>query len=234
MKYVVVGDRRYRLELPGHDWFEPITTSDHRRVSQFIRAARAVEMAVTVSALPTQIERVPACTWCRARPSVFEQDCDGPYMTSNCGSPQCAEARRLAYEGVIAYPSYRRDGQALRIVKPVRVHSKDTPVPGVVTVDESDELTCLCGNIASFAGFHPCLPGGALVEPHDWTGLFWCGAVGCPGVIVDCRCLDDPQAETESVTDAFPVEIHDQCGDCSARADAPPEKHSYSCSANWR
>jgi hypothetical protein len=111
LKYVVVGIRRYRLELPGHDWFIPVTTGDRRQVTHAIRTARIAELPLTVTPLPPQVEWVRACTWCRARPSEVEQDCDGPYMTSTCGSPQCAEARRLAYEGVIAYPSYRRDSR---------------------------------------------------------------------------------------------------------------------------
>ncbi|GAA5046084.1 hypothetical protein HNP84_002489 [Thermocatellispora tengchongensis] len=233
MKHVVAAVRRYRMELPGHEWFAPRTTDNLNQVVDSIRLARLAGLPLVVSLTALTVERVPACTWCRARPRVFEYDCDGPYMSSNCGSSQCAEARHLAYEGVIAYPSYRRSDQQLRLVKPVRVHSSDDPIPGVVTVDEDDEITCLCGNVSSFAGFHPCLPGGALVERDEPTGLFWCGGGGCPGVIVDCRRLDDIEPE-ESVTDAFPVEIQDQCNDCEARWDAPPQEHAFSCSVNWR
>ncbi|MEU4223326.1 hypothetical protein AB0F17_03430 [Nonomuraea sp. NPDC026600] len=39
--------------------------------------------------------------------------------------------------------------------------------------------------------------------------------------------------ERESVTDAFLVELHDQCGDCSARRDAPPEERHVTCSIIW-
>ncbi|GAA2830551.1 hypothetical protein [Nonomuraea rubra] len=45
---------------------------------------------------------------------------------------------------------------------------------------------------------------------------------------------DDLEHEPVSITDVFPVEIHDQCNDCPAHADAPPAQHSYSCSTNWR
>ncbi|MEU7891780.1 hypothetical protein AB0B45_02820 [Nonomuraea sp. NPDC049152] len=234
MKYVVVAVRRYRMELPGHDWFEPRTTDNPYALARSIRAARLAELPLLVTPLPLQVERVPACTWCRARPQVVEQDCDGPYRTASCDAPQCVEGRRLSFEGVIAYPSHQRSDQAPRLVQPVRVRRSDDPMPGVVTVDEYDEITCLCGNIASFAGFHECLPGGALVEPDhpEWNGLYWCAAVGCPGVIVDCRYLDD-DVQPESVTDAFPVEVGDRCGDCSERRDAPPEEHHVACSTRW-
>ncbi|MFG3438413.1 hypothetical protein ACGF0J_14310 [Nonomuraea sp. NPDC047897] len=238
MKHVAVAVRRYRLELPGYDWFEPQTTTDLARVVRSLRAARLAGLTVRATLLPLQVEQVPACSWCRARPRAVENDCDGSYLTATCVSPQCREARRLAYDGVIAYPSHRRGGQAARLVKPVRIRRADGPPPGVVTVDEYDDITCECGNISSFAGFHPCLPGGALVEPDhpEWNGLYWCAAVGCSGVIVDCRYLDDDQADSgqmESVTDAFPVEIDDQCGDCSAHQDAPPDDHHVACSTRW-
>jgi hypothetical protein len=45
---------------------------------------------------------------------------------------------------------------------------------------------------------------------------------------------DSTEHEPVSIADVFPVEIHDQCNDCPARADAPPAQHSYSCSTNWR
>ncbi|MGI5281749.1 hypothetical protein ACQEVF_59410 [Nonomuraea polychroma] len=189
MKYVATAARRYRMELLGHDWFEPQTTTDRGRVIRARRAAWLAELPLVVFMLPLQVEQAPACAWCRARPRAVEYDCDGAYRTATCDAPQCMEARRLAYEGVIAYPSHRRGDQTLRIVKPVRVRSAAGSRPGVVTLDEWDDITCSCGNISSFAGFHPCLPGGALVEPDhpEWNGLWWCAGVGCPGVIVDCR-----------------------------------------------
>lgn len=44
---------------------------------------------------------------------------------------------------------------------------------------------------------------------------------------------DDTEHEPESITDVFPVEIRDQCGDCPARWDAPPQQHHVACSINW-
>ncbi|GAA4946648.1 hypothetical protein HD597_006839 [Nonomuraea thailandensis] len=41
------------------------------------------------------------------------------------------------------------------------------------------------------------------------------------------------EQEPETITSVFPVEIHDQCGDCWARADAPPKEHHVACSINW-
>ncbi|MEV4472894.1 hypothetical protein [Nonomuraea sp. NPDC049504] len=205
MKYVATATRRYRMELPDRDWFEPIVTDDVHRVIRSRRAARLAGLQLVVTLLPLRAEEVPACSWCRARPRAVEYDCDGAYLTATCESAQCRKARRLAYEGVIAYPSYRRGDQASRIVKPVRVRRLDGPRPGVVTVDEFDDITCSCGNISSFAGFHPCLPGGALVEPDhpEWNGLWWCAGVGCPGVIVDCRepaeYADEPGTPVEIV-----------------------------------
>ncbi|MQS40012.1 hypothetical protein [Streptomyces katsurahamanus] len=32
---------------------------------------------------------VEACPWCGARPQALEWDCDGPYRTATCESPQC-------------------------------------------------------------------------------------------------------------------------------------------------
>ncbi|TMR92811.1 hypothetical protein [Nonomuraea basaltis] len=237
MKYVAAATRGYRLELRGHDWFEPQTTTDRAWVLNSIRVARLAGLPLVVALLTPEVEYLPACSWCRARPRAVEQDCDGVYVTATCDAPQCVEARRLAYEGVIAYPSHQRSDNALRIVQPVRVRRADGPRPGVVTVDEYDDITCLCGNVPSNAGFHPCFPGGALIELDDpkfaeWDSLYWCAGVGCPGVIVDCRYIDDTRPG-ESVTDAFPVEIHDECGDCPAHKDAPREDHSYACSANW-
>jgi len=47
-----------------------------------------------------------ACAWCRARPSVWEMDCDGPWDTRFCNSPQCLEALKAwrSYKG--PKPSY--------------------------------------------------------------------------------------------------------------------------------
>ncbi|MEV1170122.1 hypothetical protein [Nonomuraea sp. NPDC049784] len=205
MKYVATATRRYRMELPGHDWFEPVTTDNVHRVVNARRTARIAGLQLVVSLLPLQVEEMPACYWCRARPRAVEYDCDGAYRTATCDSAQCREARRLTYEGIIAHPSYHRGDQALRIVKPVRVRTTDGPRPGVVTVDEYEDITCLCGNISSYAGFHECLPGGALVGPDhpEWNGLWWCAGVGCPGVIVDCRepavYADEPGAPAKVV-----------------------------------
>ncbi|MFI6497096.1 hypothetical protein [Nonomuraea typhae] len=44
---------------------------------------------------------------------------------------------------------------------------------------------------------------------------------------------DDTEQESVSITDVFPVEIHDQCSDCVARWDAPPKQHHVACSTNW-
>ncbi|MFD8529497.1 hypothetical protein ACFV0L_18955 [Streptosporangium canum] len=89
------------------------------------------------------------------------------------------------------------DGRKLQLVKPIRVTSGPIPTRGVVTVDQYDDINCACGNIPSYAGFQPCLLDGSLVEPDhpEWNGLYWCAAVGCPGVIVDCRDPDDVQAD---------------------------------------
>lgn len=170
-----------------------------------IRSARLAELPLLVTPLTPEVEQLPACSWCRARPRAIEKDCDGAYTTATCDTPQCRKARLLAAEGVIANPSCRRGDNALRIVKPIRVRSADGPRAGVVTVDEYDDITCLCGNISSYAGFHECLPGGALVGPDhpEWNDIYWCAGVGCPGIIVDGRYLDDTR-EQETVTDAFP------------------------------
>lgn len=50
--------------------------------------------------------RVPACAWCKARPSVWDLDCDGAYNTYRCHAPQCAEAYRRWIDGEGPKPSY--------------------------------------------------------------------------------------------------------------------------------
>lgn len=221
MKYVAFAVPRYRMELQGHEWFEPQATTDRNRVISAIRTARLAGLPLLVTLLAPKVEQLPACSWCRARPRAVEYDCDGSYFTATCDAPQCREARRLAYDGIIAYPFHQRRDDTPRIVKPVLVHRADGPRPGVVTVDEYDDITCLCGNIPSNAGFHPCFPGGAVVELDDpefasWDGLYWCAGVGCPGVIVDCRYIEG------------------RCSDCTAREDAPPAEYHASCVIHWK
>ncbi|WP_433426196.1 hypothetical protein ACQP1V_42950 (plasmid) [Microtetraspora malaysiensis] len=231
MKRITAPTSSYLLELPGHDWYESRVTG-LRDARNTLHAARQAGLTMKVTRI-VKLRTANACSWCRARPRAWDWDCDGAYEDAVCDSDQCREGRRLADDGIIAYPSYQRTDQSPRLVQPIRVRSTDTPRPGVVTVDEWNDITCLCGNIPSYAGFHECLPGGALVGPDhpQWNGLWWCAGVGCPGVIVDCRYLD--RVQVESITDAFPVEWHDQCGDCTAHKDAPPMEHSVGCTIHW-
>ncbi|MEU1880910.1 hypothetical protein ABZ470_26685 [Streptosporangium sp. NPDC020072] len=232
MKYIDISIRRYQVAIPGSQ-IGPIITED-LQVIRSLRPARLAGLPLAITALPLRVERVPACSWCRARPRVIEYDCDGPYTTVTCDAPQCIEGRHRAYEGIIAYPSHQRGGESPRTIQPIRVRG-EAPPSGIVTVDEWGDITCLCGNTPSYAGFHPCLPGGALVEPDhpDWNDLYWCAGVGCPGVIVDYRYIDLEEDSSQDVAKAFPMEIDDECGDCSAPKGAPPEGHHYDCSINW-
>jgi hypothetical protein len=41
--------------------------------------------------------------------------------------------------------------------------------------EDTGEWICQCGNTASSAGFHACLPDGGWTEPgNDWAGLYKC------------------------------------------------------------
>jgi len=105
MKQVAEAHRTYRIALPEEDWYEPTHISDTHHVAKLIRAARGSGLHIQVTPV-TRLRAANACSWCRARPRGWEHDCDGPYEYSVCDDDQCREARRRAYEGEIAYPSY--------------------------------------------------------------------------------------------------------------------------------
>ncbi|MFI6889128.1 hypothetical protein [Streptosporangium canum] len=105
MLRLIAATRTYRIALPEESWFEPCTVSNPHHVTRLIRAARRSGLHIEVT-LITELHTANACSWCRARPRAWEDDCDGPYERSVCDNDQCHEARRRAYDGEIAYPSY--------------------------------------------------------------------------------------------------------------------------------
>ncbi|MER6176674.1 hypothetical protein [Streptosporangium sp. NPDC001681] len=105
MQQLIDATRTYRIALPQENWFETCNVADPRHVARLIRVAGRSGLHIEVTPV-TALRVANACSWCRARPRAWEHDCDGPYERAVCDNDQCREARRRAYEGEIAYPSY--------------------------------------------------------------------------------------------------------------------------------
>ncbi|WP_345485975.1 hypothetical protein, partial [Planotetraspora phitsanulokensis] len=78
-------------------------------------------------------------------------------------------------------------------VVPLRVPGAGVEPRGIVMIDEHDEMTCRCGNIAAYGGFYECTEDGTILQPSEndaqweqWNGLWLCGGAAC-NVIVDNR-----------------------------------------------
>lgn len=71
--------------------------------AQFIRLLRTepevAKSGISV-AVETRVMDVYACEHCQSRPAVWENDCDGPFLTYYCDHPLCVKGRRIAYEGL--------------------------------------------------------------------------------------------------------------------------------------
>ncbi|GAA3027533.1 hypothetical protein [Streptosporangium longisporum] len=105
MKTVQRLMRRYQVNYNGATWTLPADLLGDSRVVSMMRAARGwgLPIEVTVDGAPVTVR---ACSWCRARPRVWEWDGATRRELSRCAAPQCLAARRAARAGQLTPPSY--------------------------------------------------------------------------------------------------------------------------------
>jgi hypothetical protein len=67
-----------------------LTGVDRRRAAQALRVFRTTDLPCTVVHHERVVrDNADQCRGCRARNATIEDDCDGPYTTVSCDSPQC-------------------------------------------------------------------------------------------------------------------------------------------------
>lgn len=90
-KYITIGGFVY-FKIEGKHR-RPVAKRDYlkfrRMLKKIAQKGFPPEEIGLATAREWVTEEVRACFFCGARPRLWESDCDGPYLTAGCDSPQC-------------------------------------------------------------------------------------------------------------------------------------------------